>query len=369
MAKRNTVISICKALAIILMVMGHTEGPGGVIHFIYLFHMPVFFICAGYFFSTKYLQEPWRFVEKRFKGLYVPFLKWALFFLVIHNLMFSIGILNEQFGNWENGVTHPYGVRVFLQRLFNIVFAMGGYDEFLAGAFWFFRALLITSLVFLAAYLLLYNRHRRLTHTVTTATIAAVALAVAWVKIYYGLTIPNVVQGGIRECWGVFFFAFGWFYRLHEQRFREHWLLTLGYAALLVAACFFPTHGMILNPKPYDVATLPVTGVAGFLMLHHVSRWLDGHDGPVKRFLTFCGDNTLSIFVFHVCAFKIVSAVKVWYYGLPWGMIGCHMVVHEHAATDAFFLLYTLVGVAVPLLWISGYRRLKVSWTAKGAKS
>ena len=112
--KRNTCISICKALAIILMCMGHTEGPSRIINFIYLFHMPVFFITAGYFFSRKYVDNPWDFCVKRFKGLYLPFVKWALFFLIAHNAFFAMGILNERYGNWEGGVTHPYSPHTFM---------------------------------------------------------------------------------------------------------------------------------------------------------------------------------------------------------------------------------------------------------------
>ena len=82
MKRDNTTLSICKAIAIILMCAGHTEGPGPMINFIYLFHMPLFFIAAGYFFDKKYLSDPWSFCVKRFKGLYVPFLKWSLFFLI-----------------------------------------------------------------------------------------------------------------------------------------------------------------------------------------------------------------------------------------------------------------------------------------------
>lgn len=138
---RNNVISICKGIAIILMVMGHAEPPTLISNFIYIFHMPLFFITAGYFFSRKYLDDPWSFCVKRFKGLYVPFLKWSLVFLVLHNLWFDLGILNEQYGNWTGGVTHPYTWSQFFQRLFMIVTSMSGYDEFMAGAFWFFSGL------------------------------------------------------------------------------------------------------------------------------------------------------------------------------------------------------------------------------------
>ena len=95
---RNTVISISKGIAIILMVIAHAEAPAWLCKFIFEFHMPLFFITAGYFFSLKYLNDEATFVKKRIKGLYVPFVKWSVVFLALHNLMFEIGILNETYG-------------------------------------------------------------------------------------------------------------------------------------------------------------------------------------------------------------------------------------------------------------------------------
>lgn len=357
--QRNTNLAICKAIAIILMCAGHAEGPTLLVTFIYLFHMPVFFIAAGYFFDKKYLSDPWTFVKKRFKGLYVPFVKWSLFFLIFHNLFFKIGLMNEHYGNWSGGVTHPYDWYQFCQRLVHIIFSMGGYDEFLAGAFWFFRALLLSSIVFLVLYLLLHNRHRWLNHDTVPAVIAVLAVGFAWFKVANHLSIVTVVQGGIRECWGVLFFALGVLYRRYEHRIREHWALTLVYAAILLVGASLGWQGMALKTELRTVATLPLTGTIGFLMVHHIASWLDRHEGIAKRFMVYCGNNTLYIYVFHIISFKIVSAIKIWYYGMDWGQIGCHMVIHENSTTDLFWVLYTIVGTAVPLLGITLYRNLK----------
>ena len=249
MKRNNTNLSICKAIAIILMCAGHTEGPSSMITFIYLFHMPLFFIAAGYFFDKKYLSDPWSFCVKRFKGLYVPFLKWSLFFLIFHNLFFKIGLMNEQYGNWEGGITHPYDWYQFCQRLVHIVFSMGGYDEFLAGAFWFFRALLVASIMFLVLYLLLYGRHKWLNHDTVPLVIIALTIGFAWFKVANGLRIVTLVQGGIRDCWGVMFFAMGVLYRRHEKRIPEHWTLTLLYLALIVGGTLLNFQGMGLKVR------------------------------------------------------------------------------------------------------------------------
>ena len=357
--QRNTVMSLVKAFAIILMVMGHAEGPGFITQFIYIFHMPVFFIAAGYFFSRRNVEEPWEFCRKRFRGLYVPMVKWSLLFLLIHNLLFTIGILNEQYGNWEGGVTHPYSLTVALQRVVHIIFSMAGYDEFLLGAFWFFRALLVSSIVFLIMYRLLSKRSWWQGHIPTVAIIIGLTLAFTFVKIYYGLTIVTVVQGGIRECWGVLFFGIGVAFRHYEPRIsRSKWLIP-AYFAILCVAAHFKCHGMNLKPVPIDVLTLPITGTIGFLMLHNIASLVDRLSGRVKQALVWTGDNTVAVYVWHISAFKVVSAIKIWYYDLDWGQIGCHMVVHEHAATDGFFILYTIVGVGLPLLWLAGYRKIR----------
>lgn len=364
MKRDNTNLSICKGIAIILMCAGHTEGPSLLMTFIYLFHMPLFFIAAGYFFDKKYLSDPWTFCKKRFKGLYVPFVKWSVLFLVLHNLFFKVGLLNEQYGNWNGGVTHPYNWFQFCQRLVHIIFSMGGYDEFLAGAFWFFRALFLSSIVFLVLYLLLYNRHKWLNHDTVPVVIAVLAIGFSWFKVANHLTIVTVVQGGIRECWGVLFFSLGVLYRRHESRIPEHWLLTLLYFVLLLCGSMLGFQGMALSVQHRTVATLPVTGAIGFLMIHAISSWLNRHDGIVRRFLVFCGNNTLYIFVFHIISFKLVSAIKILWYGLDWGQIGCHMVIHENSTTDLFWILYTIVGTALPLLGITLYRHLKSSRSA-----
>jgi fucose 4-O-acetylase-like acetyltransferase len=364
MKQRNTTISIVKGIAIILMVIGHAECPGLLLTFIYEFHMPIFFITAGYFFSRRNIDNPWDFCAKRFKGLYLPFVKWSIFFLVIHNLLFHFGILNEQFGNWSGGVTHPYSLSQALQRLVNIVFSMAGYDEFLAGAFWFFRALLISSILFLILYRLLDGRSKWLHGSNVAIVIVLAAIAFAAFRISNGLKVTTVVQGGIRENWGVIFFGIGMIYRNYEAKLREYWWLSLIFCALLVGGATIPLGGMSLAPNLHDAFVLPLTGTIGFLMVHQVSAAIDRHDNFIKQFLAFCGENTLYIFVFHISAFKLVSLLKIWIFNLPFAEVGCHMVVHE-PHDWYFWIFYTIVGVGLPLAWIWSYRRIKSNVVAR----
>lgn len=361
--KRNTSVAIAKGIAIILMVMGHAEGPALLMNFIYLFHMPLFFLTAGYFFSYRNVDRPWDFCAKRFKGLYIPFVKWSLFFLLIHNLMFSVGILNETYGNWTGGVTHPYTLKVAFQRVVNIIFGMSGYDEFLAGAFWFFRALLVASILFLVLFRLADGKFSWLKGWRTALLISLCALGFALFKISWGLKVP-IVQGGIREAWGILFFGLGFVYRHFEEsvgfnsRSPYYWGAIILSAGLLVVGALNHWAGMNLAPKQIDVVTLPLTGIAGFFLTHQIARLIDRCDNWFKRLLVHCGEMTVYIYVFHIISFKAVSLLKIAYYDLDPRQIGCHMVIHDHNG-DLFWILYTIAGVALPLLYMYCYRKVK----------
>jgi fucose 4-O-acetylase-like acetyltransferase len=51
--KREDVFDIMKGVGIILMIIGHCAIPRLLWHFIFSFHMPLFFIISGFFFKPK----------------------------------------------------------------------------------------------------------------------------------------------------------------------------------------------------------------------------------------------------------------------------------------------------------------------------
>ena len=363
---RNTTISIAKGIAIILMVIAHAEAPGWLCKFIFEFHMPLFFITAGYFFSLKYLNDEATFVKKRVKGLYWPFVKWAVFFLIIHNWMFDLGILNETFGNEAGGVTHPYSWHQIQQNLWTIVTAMGGYDQFLCGAFWFFRGLFVASILYLIIYKVLFSCLPSRVKSFIPYLICILMLLLCGWKTYEGLRVINLVQGGYRDMMGCFFFGYGFIFRqfvetYHKATARLYVSLPMTIVCAIVVFLFskYLTANMNWRSTYTQFLSLPLPALLGFLMTYNISRWIDGSKGWVKRFLVYTGDHTLYIFIFHIVAYKTVSLLKIWYYGLDPRQIGCHMVIHDYSQQDYFWILYTIAGVGIPLFgtWLASLIR------------
>lgn len=354
---RETKFSILKAIAIICVVLSHAGISGWLFNFVFIFHVPIFFICAGYFFNTKYLTDERTYIVHRFKGLYLPFVRWSLFFLLIHNVLFPLGILSETYGNAGGGVTHPYTWQQFSQHAWSIVSNMSGHDQFLCGAFWFFRALLLASIGFLLMFKLL-NRSAQLRDYKHTAwgVLFITLLLITW-KTTTHLNLTGVAQGGYRELMGMAFMTAGFLLKQYEVCDKLNWktALTSG-TILLLASCFFPS-SMVWNPNFTQFISLPLPAIAAFVMFTYISAWIDRHPGLIKRTFAYIGEHTLYIFAFHLVAFKVVSALKVWFYDLPWEAVGGHPVVITPANNWIWVILYLAAGVILPLLWLKSYRK------------
>ncbi len=155
---RDDKVTIAKAIAIILMVFGHAIAYlsdvkecsisglyGWTYDFIYMFHMPVFFFLAGYCFKEKYLSTPKVFFMKRVKGLYKPFVKWGLIFLLLHNMFCYLHIYNEEYGV-PGLASVPYVWKDFAVHALHIVTRMTDAEHMLGG-YWFLHTLFFASLI------------------------------------------------------------------------------------------------------------------------------------------------------------------------------------------------------------------------------
>lgn len=59
MKNRNNVIDIMRAFAIIFVVIGHCSNDSFLNRYIYLFHLPLFFLISGYLYKEIYCEKPW----------------------------------------------------------------------------------------------------------------------------------------------------------------------------------------------------------------------------------------------------------------------------------------------------------------------
>lgn len=356
---RTPSFTILKAIAIILVVIAHSAAPAYLSNFAYMVGVPAFFVLSGYFFKLDNLDNTSDFVIRRTKTLYLPFIKWGVFFLILHNLFFEIGFLSKSYGNAQGGVTHPYNWTQAAQHLWSMVFNMSGYDPFMAGAFWFFRALFLANI----AFIFLFKATRQLgkfkTSTLQVVSVIVLAFLLALWQASMGLHITGVAQGGYRELMGIVLLGIGFLLRrADETPDSSIWhnpivMLAASSVVLMILTFVYP---ISMAAKPGSVLSVPILTVAGtaaFIWLRGLSEFILQLPEKYTQWLQFTGENSLYIFVFHLLAFKVASMIKVGVYQLDWEMVGGHPVV-QHELGDGFWLLYIFVGVVLPILpvWI-----------------
>lgn len=343
MMQRDNTIDILKAIGIILVVIGHSGFCGWGYNFIYSFHMPLFFIASGYFFNAKYLDNKKMYIKKKIQDLYIPFVKYSIIFLLLHNLFIDIGLLSESYG-YLNAVSHYYDYKDIIRKTLNIVLRMSP-SEYVLGAFWFLRSLFVGLILFMMSCFFLNKVFKDLKTSLIVCLLSFEILAL--ILVYYPCII--IPQGGYRECLAVVFISLGYLIKNYW-----HQLLDSNYTLFVSIAMVIPMEylhvSMGYTPQFKDWAFITLTGFCGFVLIYRLSKYINSLQNNLTAFLSDLGANSFYVLVFHFLMFKPISFFKTYIYKLPHEMIGCHPVVDYFTETDFWWIVYSISSLFLSLM-------------------
>lgn len=315
--KRDKSISIAKAIGIILMVIGHVCVKSSIgVHFIYMFHMPLFFILSGYFFQEpKTFGRLKTFVWKRIKGLYWPSWKYSIIFLYLHNYLLSFNICRGEI----------YNIKDMLMNTVKITVTFMPTERVLVG-FWFLKAL-FTSAVLVGAYC--YLLHKFNLYKLRPFVVLAVLIACVYMA---GLESRSGTLFGM--LYGVLFYEFGHLLRTVESRFNYSFALTLVLAiAVLVVSLVYNNIGNteMLNVDKSTVLPFALTSLMGGMMVLSVSHIWHEHvkaGNKLESLMCYVGDHTMIILALHYPLIVLYKYFNLW----------------------NFSVIEILIGIVVPLM-------------------
>lgn len=96
--KRSLSVDITKGISIIAIVLGHVNflyPVGQLVNtkdlFIYLWHVSVFFLLAGFFIKEEQLVQPKLWFKKKFSALYLKILYFYVPAVLLHNALIKTG--------------------------------------------------------------------------------------------------------------------------------------------------------------------------------------------------------------------------------------------------------------------------------------
>lgn len=353
--KRDDSVAIAKAIGIILVVIGHCsirEEPNGLLSclhdFIYLFHMPLFFFLSGRFFRWDILANKKKFVGRKVKGLWIPFVKWMLLFLLLHNYLLDIGMLSPY-----NGISPVrYDLCQIGKSVYNILLL--NWNEQLLGGFWFIPALFFASIYsMLALYCVNYIKPKFLMEE-------GVLLVVIFLFILASSLLVHIHKGlpllGIRDrvflASAVFLSVF--YANSIESKLKFNPLVLLFSSLLFLIVCSRIHSVEVIKMRIwYDVPYLWLTGVVGSISVITISRMIVKFKWErVNNGLIYIGENTMIILALHFTCFKLINLLKVYYYGMDERLYGSFPVLYSDPSRNGvvWLLLYILIGVLIPII-------------------
>lgn len=311
------------------MVIGHSGAPVLFTRWIYLFHMPIFFIISGYLFKIEYFGTPCIFIKKKLKGLYIPYLKWGIVFMIFHNLLFKINIYEAPIDN-------------FYCQIFRLL-SFRGADQLLGG-YWFLQSLFISFLFFFIFNIVLMkkcNNVRRNTCISILFFLSASMTITIFEKKYPIIDSCNLLAA--------FYLSLGFF--LKQCNIEAFCVKRLSAIALM---SFLPTLVMAsINTETFNMAYLSsksifpfvLSSLLGFIFIYSITG--------LKLFqsnilLDLLGNNTLVILTFHMLSFKILSFFILYFSSGDINHLQDFPVLKD--SENYYWVLYTIVGIIVPLL-------------------
>lgn len=281
--KRDITFDIMKGIAIIAVLIGHTDGLNiWEKNFIYSFHMPLFFILSGYFFKDKN-ETVSNIAKKDFKRLIVPYLFTCLF-LLMYTVLYS----------WKK-----HNIQLLYDELLATVWATGYYHNSLLmgdvryiGPIWFLASLFWCKLVYVPLY-----RNVRKTLLLPISLIISIG---AILLDYYVVNLPFGILPGLSV---MLFFSCG--FAIKENMISKWfkwfsvfcWPIAIWYGTEISV---FPHNPWICVCR-YACWPLDVVGaIGGVYVIFFLSQQIALHISFLSRAFAWCGRYSLLILCIHV---------------------------------------------------------------------
>lgn len=364
--QRDVSVDIIKGIGIVLMVCGHSGAP--FTHFVYLFHMAIFFIASGYCYkSAKAISNAAfvGFVRRKFRTMYFPYVLWMTIFILLNNCFLDIGVYTD------NPEALPYMAVPKLGSYYTVgdfishlsqAFVLHGHS-LMAGAFWFIAALMVLSIL----YCLIDTLLRKITKEEAQVIRRQGVVSVVFLAIGYGIALTGRQIAGVGTIFSMYIlFWLGYVAKMYGLSSRER---PARHHGAIFAGCFAVL--LLLNPlgnvntgnnEYVNPAFLLTASIAGWQMLYEAGYFIR-RCAALRDVIVIIGQNTLAILVLHFCAFKFISLAAIHYYGYPSYLLGTFPYISS--LQGGWWVAYTIVGVGLPLALNLARKRIMQAMVAR----
>jgi hypothetical protein len=263
------------------------------------------------------------------KGLYLPYIKWSLLFILLHNSFRYLHITESAIYQKDDYI------RQFIKMI-----AMTDY-ELLIRPFWFIKELLWASLI-VATITYLNNR---LPKRKRPESVFLIVLIVSVISKFFPF-IPLIGDCSIL-CFSILYYYSGnLLYKYKRYIHLTYTTMILSFIIVLMGSFYFIGSIDMRFTNVYNLIPYYLLSLAGIIMVFSFSIKIEKR--KIVSLLYYIGNHTMPILALNLLALKIGNLIKIWIYGLPIEYLSSYTVIHVH--NSWFWLIYTIIGVGMPLL-------------------
>lgn len=329
MKKRIEYIDIARGLGIMLVVIGHSGSPFR--NIIYLFHMALFYFISGYFYKDEYSYNPLSFLKKRIKNLYIPFIKYGLIFLCLHNLFKGMYIYGS--------TIKYYDLIKFIKCLINILTFQN--TEELLGTFWFLSSLFIIEICFslISFFIQKFIKKRK---ELIRFLIMLLCNFLGYMLSLYNICLTRNSHTALSVLW---IFYLGYMFKIYEDKIKNNiYLLILSFCTLILFNCY----GRIeLYQNHYENPFyLFICSISGIYMILYISKLLCIKKINVN-FIKYLGRHTLPIMALHLLTFRFINLVQIIIYKYPLSYLSKVTINTSYG----WWIVYSILGISIPCIF------------------
>lgn len=283
--------------------------------------MPVFFFLSGFCFKEKYLDSPWEYLKRKLKGIWWPFVKYNVFFLVIHNLLVRYKVIDGDYN------TIFYTAKQLLAYIL-----MWNWDHTMLGGYWFVHDLFFATI---AIYVLI----KLLKKKVWTGIICCL-LFCAFLK-YYEIDFLRLINP--RFLLVVSIMLAGYCFKYYKKSII---FVSMGGAISAFALLIVCSLGRFVCLQKFNLGDIPsyfVLSIIGSILLITLAAKLVRYDRCFH--FKYMGKNTMAILTWHFLCFKLITFLRI--------------IVEDRSIDELttfpvitggnWWIPYTVVGVLFPL--------------------
>lgn len=290
-SNRIAYIDIARGIGILLVALAHADISiiSPYLHrLIYSFHMPLFFFLSGYFYNPD--TPFWVLLKKRFNSILKPY-----FLTIILIYIASISFTNMRFAT-------VFG------RIAKSMYATGYYIDWVQ--LWFLPSLFVTSLFAYFLYRLVLVRFKN-NYVRWIILLTILGVSIPFLDTFYPFSIS--ILGKEYELFGLpysldivilsgFFYILGSEIRhtFSENTFSNIWIF-LGTGGGLILLTMLFDQRIDFNTRLFESFPInTVEAVLGILFTLALSKQIDMRTSRLAPVLTYIGQASLFILIFHV---------------------------------------------------------------------